>query len=107
MRLAPSRLALAELDEILGFIRERSPLGARNVEARMRRAFQHIADHPEGAERVKQRAAVRRLPLARYRPSGACAPRFGEGRIDDHLDIGFLCKLAALIDECDRQPLTG
>jgi len=66
MRLVLSRLALAELDEILGFIRERSPLGARNVEARIRRAFDHIANHPEAAERVEQRPSVRRLPLARY-----------------------------------------
>ncbi len=66
MRLVLSRLALAELDEILGFIRERSPVGASNVEARMRRAFAHISNHPEAAERVEQRPAVRRLPLARY-----------------------------------------
>ncbi len=26
----------------------------------------HIASHPEGAERVEQRPAVRRLPFARY-----------------------------------------
>ena len=60
MRLVLSRLALAELDEILGFIRERSPLGARNVEARIRRAFDHVANHPEAAERVEQRPSVRR-----------------------------------------------
>jgi len=66
MKLVLSRFALAELDEILRFIRERSPLGARNVETRMRRAFDHIANHPEAAERVVQRPSVRRLPLARY-----------------------------------------
>jgi plasmid stabilization system protein ParE len=66
MRLVLSRLALAELDDILGFIRARSPLGAKNVETRMRRAFDHIANHPEAAERVEQRPSVRRLPLARY-----------------------------------------
>ena len=66
MRFVLSRLALAELDEILGFIRARSPFGARNVEARMRRAFDHIANHPEAAERVEQRPTVRRMPLARY-----------------------------------------
>ena len=66
MRLVLSRQALAELDQILGYIREHSPLGARNVEARIRRAFDHIARHPEAAERVEQRPAVRRLPLARY-----------------------------------------
>jgi plasmid stabilization system protein ParE len=66
MRLVLSRLALAELDEILGYIRQRSPFGARNVERRIRRAFEHISRYPEGAERVEQRPAVRRLPLARY-----------------------------------------
>jgi hypothetical protein len=34
MRLVLSRLALAELDEILGFVAGRSPLGAKHVEAR-------------------------------------------------------------------------
>jgi plasmid stabilization system protein ParE len=62
MKLVLSRLALAELDEILGFIRERSPTGARNVEARMRRAFDHIANHPEAAERVEQRSDMSRKP---------------------------------------------
>ncbi|TMJ01458.1 MAG: type II toxin-antitoxin system RelE/ParE family toxin [Alphaproteobacteria bacterium] len=66
MRLVLSRLAAAELDEILGYIRERSPLGARSVEARVRHAFDHISRHPEAAERVEQRPTVRRLPLARY-----------------------------------------
>lgn len=66
MRLVLSRLALAELDEILGYISERSPLGAKHVEARMRRAFDRIGHHPEAAERVEQRPEVRRLPLARH-----------------------------------------
>ena len=44
-----TKAALAELDEILGFIREGSPTGARNVKARMRRAFDHIANHPKAA----------------------------------------------------------
>ncbi len=66
MRLVLSRLALAELDDILGYISERSPLGAKHVEARVRRALDHIARHPEAAERVEQRPDVRRRPLARY-----------------------------------------
>jgi plasmid stabilization system protein ParE len=32
----------------------------------MRRAFEHIANFPEAAERVEQRPDVRRFPLARY-----------------------------------------
>lgn len=66
MKLAFSRFALAELDEILAYVAERSPLGASHVEARMRRAFDHIAHYPEAAEEVAQRPGVRRLPLARY-----------------------------------------
>ena len=34
MTLVLSRLALAERDEISGFVAERSPLGAKHVEAR-------------------------------------------------------------------------
>ena len=66
MRLVLSRLALAELDEILTYIAERSPSGARNVEARFRHAFDLIARHPYAAEHLEQRPDVRRLPLVRY-----------------------------------------
>lgn len=66
MKVVLSALALAELDEILSYIAERSPLGARNVEARFRHAFDLIARHPQSAERVEQRPEVRRLPLVRY-----------------------------------------
>jgi plasmid stabilization system protein ParE len=66
MRLVLSQLALAELDAILGFIGRQSPLGATHVEARIRRAFELIASHPEAAQRVDERPGVRRLPLARY-----------------------------------------
>lgn len=66
MRVVLSRLALAELDEILRFVAERSPLGADHVEARVRSAFDLIARHPEAAQRLEQRPDVRRLPLARF-----------------------------------------
>jgi plasmid stabilization system protein ParE len=66
MRLALSRLALAELDDILTYISERSPSGARNVEARFRHAFELISRHPEATQRLEQRPNVRRLPLVRY-----------------------------------------
>lgn len=66
MKVVLSRLALAELDELLAYIAERSPLGARNVEARFRHAFDLIAHHPLAAERLEQRPDVRRLPLVRY-----------------------------------------
>jgi plasmid stabilization system protein ParE len=66
MRLELSTPALADLDEILGFLSERSQLGAVHVEARLRRAFAHIVDFPEAAQVVEQRPGVRRLPLWRY-----------------------------------------
>ncbi len=66
MRVVLSALALAELDEILAYIAERSLHGARNVEARFRHAFDLIARHPQSAERVEQRPGVRRLPLVRF-----------------------------------------
>jgi plasmid stabilization system protein ParE len=66
MRVVLSRFALAELDEILAYIAKRSPLGARNVEARFRHAFDLIARHPKGSECLEQRPNVRRLPLVRY-----------------------------------------
>jgi toxin ParE1/3/4 len=66
MKLIVSRLALTELDDILGYVSERSPLGALHVEARFRHAFNHIARWPEGAARVEQRPEVRRLPLGRF-----------------------------------------
>jgi len=39
---------------------------SKHVEARVRRAFEHIARYPEATERVEQRPLVRRLPLVRY-----------------------------------------
>jgi plasmid stabilization system protein ParE len=66
MRLVLTRLALAELEEILTYISARSPVGARHVEARLRRSFDLIRRHPEAAARVEQRPDVRRLPLVRY-----------------------------------------
>jgi toxin ParE1/3/4 len=66
MKLVLSRLALADLDEILGFIAERSPLGAAHVELRIRRSFDLISRYPEAAQCVEQRPVVRRLPLVRF-----------------------------------------
>jgi toxin ParE1/3/4 len=66
MRFELSKPALADLDEILGFLSERTQLGAAHVEARLRRAFAHIVNFPEAAQAVEQRPGVRRLPLGRY-----------------------------------------
>jgi plasmid stabilization system protein ParE len=66
MRIVLSRLALKELDEILAYVAERSPLGAQHVEHRIRQAFEHTGRNPDAARRVEQRPEIRRLPLARY-----------------------------------------
>jgi toxin ParE1/3/4 len=66
MKVVFSRPALADLDEILGYLSERSPLPAEHVEARIRRALDHIARHPQAAEEVTQRPGIRRLPIGRY-----------------------------------------
>ena len=66
MRVVLSRFALGELDEILAYVAQRSRLGAKNVEARFRHAFDLIGRHPRGAECLEQRLDVRRLSLVRY-----------------------------------------
>jgi len=66
MKVVYSRLALAELDEILSYIRSRSPAGARRVEVRLRQVVDRIAEHPEGAEQVADAPGVHRAPLIRY-----------------------------------------
>lgn len=66
MSVVFSRLALAELDEILTYLGQRSPSGAKHVEARILRALAHIGDHPFAAEGLTGRPDVRRLPLSPY-----------------------------------------
>jgi toxin ParE1/3/4 len=66
MKVVFSRPALADLDEILGYLSERSPLGAEHVEARIRRALDHIARHPHAAEEVTQRPGIGRYPYVVY-----------------------------------------
>ena len=69
MRLVVSRLALAELDEILGFVAERSPLGAAHAEAheadpRSDRASSGGRAAPGATPRCP--AAVARFPYVIY-----------------------------------------
>lgn len=66
MKLVLSRFATAELDEILTYLRDRSPAGVTHVKARIRRAFARIAAHPESAEELEGQTGVRRLPLGKY-----------------------------------------
>jgi plasmid stabilization system protein ParE len=66
MNVVFSRLALGQLDEILSHITQRSPQGAKRVEARFRRVVELIAEHPEAAQEMIGRPGVRRAPLIRY-----------------------------------------
>jgi plasmid stabilization system protein ParE len=71
MNVVFSKLALSELDEILGYIAERSPLGAEHMERRIRRALDYIFRHPEAAEAVAERPEVRRILRVTQRLSEA------------------------------------
>ncbi len=66
MRVVYSQTALRELDEILTYIRHRSPQGARRVEARFRQVIEQIAERPESAELVAGAPGARCAPLIRY-----------------------------------------
>jgi hypothetical protein len=66
MRLELSTPALADLDEILGFLSERSQLGAVHVEARRLRAFGHIEEVAVGAQVVEKSPGVPGNTRRRY-----------------------------------------
>ena len=66
MNVVFSKLALGQLDEILSHIAQRSPQGAKRVEARFRRVVELIEEHPEAAQKMIGRPSVRRAPLIRY-----------------------------------------
>jgi toxin ParE1/3/4 len=66
MKIAYSRRALAELDEILSTIGRSSPSGSERVRARFEAVAKRISTLPEGAQEVRQRPGVRRVPLIRY-----------------------------------------
>jgi toxin ParE1/3/4 len=66
MKVRFSRLALAELEAILAYIATVNPIGAAHVEARVRRVVERIAQFPEGAPEVAERAGIRSVALIRY-----------------------------------------
>ena len=66
MRVILSRPALSDLDDILAFFSARSAVAAAQLEAHIRRAFDHIAHHPDATLHVGDRPHVLRLPLARH-----------------------------------------
>jgi plasmid stabilization system protein ParE len=66
MKVAYSRLALAELEGILERIAAENPAAAVRLRARVERVIERIAQFPEGAQEVAERPGVRRVPLVRY-----------------------------------------
>jgi toxin ParE1/3/4 len=66
MKVTYSRLALAELEDILAGIAAENPVAAVRLRARVERVIERIAQFPEGAQKVAERLGVRRVPLVRY-----------------------------------------
>jgi toxin ParE1/3/4 len=66
MKVTYSRLALAELEDILKRIAAENPAAAVRVRARVDRVIERIAQFPEAAQEVAERPGVRRVPLVRY-----------------------------------------
>jgi toxin ParE1/3/4 len=66
MKVRLSKLALAELDAILTYIRAENPLAAARFEERIMRVFERIAQFPKSTQEVESRPGVRRVPLVRY-----------------------------------------
>jgi toxin ParE1/3/4 len=66
MKVVYSQSALRDIDEILTYIRDRSPEGARRVEERLRRVLERISEQPESAELMAGAPGARCVPLVRY-----------------------------------------
>ncbi|HZV20548.1 MAG TPA: type II toxin-antitoxin system RelE/ParE family toxin [Hyphomicrobiales bacterium] len=65
MRIRYTPSSLAELDDILDYIAERSPQGARKVQARIKQIINLIALHPL-IGRITDDAEVRRITTSPY-----------------------------------------
>jgi toxin ParE1/3/4 len=61
-----TRSAAKELDEILTYIKERSPQGARNVQARIHEVINLIAILPTIGRSTRKRPDIRRLNTQPY-----------------------------------------
>ncbi len=66
MKVRFSRLAVAEFEAILDYIAAANPAAAAQVEARVRRVVERIAQFLEGAPEIADRPGVRSVPLIRY-----------------------------------------
>ena len=54
MKLRYTLRAAAELDEVLAYIDERSPQGARNVKARIQAVINLLLEHPQAGRRTSK-----------------------------------------------------
>ncbi len=65
LKLRYTPRALAELDDILAYIRERSPHGAQNVQQRIQTIERLILQHP-GVGHLTSRPPLRRMAVSPY-----------------------------------------
>jgi toxin ParE1/3/4 len=66
VKLRYTRRAAAELDEVLAYIEDRSPLGARHVQARIQTIIDLLLQHPH-AGRIASDGRLRRWSSLRIR----------------------------------------
>jgi toxin ParE1/3/4 len=66
MRVRYTPQALADLETICTYIAERSPKGARNVKARIRKSVAALGQFPKVARELEQRPGVYCTPVVRY-----------------------------------------
>jgi toxin ParE1/3/4 len=65
VKLRYTRRAAVELTEILAYIEDRSPLGARHVQARVQAITNLLLRHPHAGQRTSN-SRLRRLVVAPY-----------------------------------------
>jgi toxin ParE1/3/4 len=65
VKLRYTRRAAAELDEVLAYIADRSPLGARHVQARIQTIINLLLQHPH-AGRITSNGRLRRMVVSPY-----------------------------------------
>ena len=66
MKIAYARRALRDIGEILAYVQERSPRGARSVSVAIEHAIQACAHNPRATGRTDEPNVYRR-PLGKYR----------------------------------------
>jgi plasmid stabilization system protein ParE len=66
MKVRYSPRAVGDLIEIGDYLSERSPAGARSVEAKIRATVQLLADFPDSGRSLEQRPQVRVIPVVRF-----------------------------------------